>query len=61
MVTAPAGIEQDFSSQRDALLQSFDESGTYCDNPSNVGLDTLRDVMSEIRKQFVTLVGMGAA
>ena len=60
-VSAPKGVEaQVFSSQRDALIQLFDGASNFCDNPKNVGVDTLQALMGDVRKQFVALVGLGA-
>jgi hypothetical protein len=60
-VSAPKGVDQQaFSSDRDGLLQLFDGASNWCDTPANVGLDTLRDVMSKIRTRFVDFVGRGA-
>jgi hypothetical protein len=60
-VSAPKGVEaQRFSSQRDSLSQLFDGASNFCDNPANIGVDTLQALMGDVRKQFVTLVGLGA-
>lgn len=60
-VSAPKGVEaQRFSSQRDALSQLFDGASNFCDNPANVGVNTLQALMGDVRKQFVTLIGLGA-
>ena len=48
-----------FSKQRDALIQLFDGASNFCDNPANIGVDTLRALMDDVRKQFVALVGLG--
>lgn len=61
-ISAPKGIDQQaFSSERSSLLQLFDGASNWCDSPANVGLDTLQEVMSDIRTRFVALVGRGAS
>lgn len=60
-VSAPKGIDaQKFSAQRDALIQLFDGASNFCDNPANVGVDTLQALMGDVRKNFIALVGLGA-
>lgn len=60
-VSAPTGVaSQVFSSQRDALIQLFDGASNFCDNPANVGVDTLQALMGDVRKQFIALVVLGA-
>ena len=60
-VSAPKGVDaQVFSAQRDALIQLFDGASNFCDNPANVGVDTLQGLMGDVRKQFIALVGLGA-
>jgi hypothetical protein len=60
-VSAPKGVDaQVFASQRDALIQLFDGASNFCDKPADVGVDTLQALMSDIRKHFIALVGLGA-
>ncbi|HEY6033740.1 MAG TPA: hypothetical protein VIV58_05755 [Kofleriaceae bacterium] len=60
-VSAPKGVDgQVFSAQRDAVIQLFDGASNFCDNPANVGVDTLQGLMGDVRKQFIALVGLGA-
>jgi hypothetical protein len=59
---APAGVDpQAFADQRDKMMNKVTASHPgYCDEPASASLDQLRDVVSDIRDDFIALVGMGA-
>jgi hypothetical protein len=60
-VTAPSNVDaMMFSRVRDAILQRFDGTESWCRDPETVGVDTLQDVLSAVRTQFLDFIHLGA-
>ena len=60
-VTAPSSVDaMGFSRVRDAILQRFDGTESWCRDPAHVGVDTLQDVLSAVRRQFLDFIHLGA-